>query len=501
MLPGFFARLPLSQMFRQRHHIAVLLLSLGLVLLGIFLWLFLKKTWEDENTRLRRETNLLFVNAVHSIESQMFDRLLVKRWAGAAGDTSVQISLRLPPPKQGPDSAKVFAFVQERSIRTSKLLNQMDSGNTEMKVIVNNDHSGQEAEMSGALSMLMSTENVHLMHTDSVNPQFLKSLQQNFGEAMQQAALPVTWKVSRLESSSDSSIQRESFMAGQYTDMLSGERFGAEISNYQGYLFKKTGPQLLFSILLFACVGLAFLFVYQSFRKQIRLTELKNDFIRNMTHELKTPISTVSVAIEALQNFDALENPARTQEYLAISQLELNRLTMLVDKVLRMSLFEQGVPELKSEQLDLRSLVEEVLAAMKLQFEKNRAEVNLSISGTDFSLRGDRLHLVSVLYNLLENALKYSPLAPKITVSLTHSDRQLSLQVRDQGQGIPAVYLDRIFEKFFRVPSGDVHNVKGHGLGLNYVAGVVRLHEGRVLVESEEGVGSSFTVLLPTTRK
>ncbi|MDO8366241.1 MAG: HAMP domain-containing sensor histidine kinase [Saprospiraceae bacterium] len=484
-------------MFRQRHHIAILLLSLGLVLLGIFLWLFLKKTWEDESASLRRETNLLFVNAVHSIESQMFDQLIVKRWEGSEGDTSVNISLRLPPPKHGHDSAKVFAFVENRSIVTGRLREKMDTSNTKMEVIIKGDRLPAEAEMSGSLSVLMSTDSSHLAGADSVNSQFLKALEQNFSEAMQRAALPVKWKVSRLDNSYFSSTHAETFQAGQYTDMLSGDRFGAEISNYRSYLFRKTGSQILFSILLFACVGLAFLFVYQSLRQQIRLSEIKNEFIRNMTHELKTPISTVSVAIEALQSFDALGNPARTQEYLAISQLELNRLTLLVDKVLRMSLFEQGDPELKTEALDLRSLVEEVLAAMKLQFEKYRAEVSLSISGTDFSLRGDRLHLISVLYNLLENALKYSPLPPQITINLAHSDRQLTLQVRDQGRGIPTEYLGRIFEKFFRVPTGDVHDVKGHGLGLNYVAGVVSLHHGSIEVESKEGVGTQFTVRLP----
>ncbi|MFN0213423.1 MAG: sensor histidine kinase [Saprospiraceae bacterium] len=483
-------------MFRQRHHIAIVLLSLGLALLGIFLWLFLKKTWVDESANLRRETNLLFENAVHSIESQVFDRLIVKRWEAANGDTSVNISLRLPPLAHRSDSAKALVFIEEKSLISSRVFKSPDSSHTKMKVIFDTERSSGETEMSGSLSMLMSADSNHFAGPDSASARFLGLLAQKFGEAMQSAAIPVQWEVVRMKS--ENSRPRETFLAGQYTDIVSGERFGAEISQYQGYLLRKTGPQILFSILLFACVGLAFLFVYQSLRKQMRLTEIKNDFIRNMTHELKTPISTVSAAIEALQNFDALDNPARTQEYLAISQLELNRLTLLVDKVLQMSLFEQGKPEFKTEPIDFRVLVEEVLAAMKLQFEKYRAEVKFSISGTDFWLRGDRLHLASVLYNLLENALKYSPVPPQIKVDLRHLDDQLTLQVRDQGQGIPKEYLDRIFDKFFRVPSGDVHNVKGHGLGLNYVAGVVSLHKGSVEVESEEGVGSSFTVVLPT---
>lgn len=486
-------------MFRQRHHIAILLLSLGLVLLGIFLWLFLKKTWEDEAASLRRETNLLFVNAVHGIESQVFDRLLVKKWEGIGeGDTALDISLRLPPLARVRDtSARVIAFVEEHSVTKEITKAPKDSSKTQMKIAIRNGRFPAENEISGALSVFMSTDSIRGNYADSVNPKFLISLEQNFSEAMQSAALPVSWKVLRLKDTLNADNQSDMFVAGQYADMVSGDRFRVEISGYHAYLFRKIGPQILFSLLLFACVGLAFLFVYQSLRQQIRLTEIKNEFIRNMTHELKTPISTVSVAIEALQNFDALENPARTREYLAISQLELNRLTLLVDKVLRMSLFEQGEPELKSEPIDLRHLVEDVLAAMKLQFEKYRANVSLSTTGSDFSLRGDRLHLVSVLYNLLENALKYSPLPPQIMVSLAHTDHHLTLQVRDQGHGIPAEYQSRIFEKFFRVPTGDVHDVKGHGLGLNYVAGVVRLHQGSIEVESKEGIGTAFTVKLP----
>lgn len=133
---------------------------------------------------------------------------------------------------------------------------------------------------------------------------------------------------------------------------------------------------------------------------------------------------------------------------------------------------------------------------MKLQFEKYRAEVILTVTGTDFSLLGNCLHLISVLYNLLENALKYSGLPSKIIVRLAHTSSHLTLQVCDQGRGIPTQYLGKIFEKFIRVPAGDVHNVKGHGLGLNYVAGVLHLHQCSIKVESQENMGTEFTVTL-----
>lgn len=483
-------------MFRQRHHIAIVLLSLGMILLGVFLWLFLHKTYKDEQEALRRETNLLFVNAVRGIESRLFDKLVVRRWDTQQGDTAVSISLRLPaPPHPQPakDSARVFAIVQEKAFVTHDIQELRGEKVQDMKIMLNKEPEPDQEEISGTLSIFVGVDSTGVPLRESGSAPVRPTLERFFNEAMQSAALPVQWRMASL----NDSIPEGAFVAGQYTDVVNGERLRAVISEFNGYLLRKMAPQIAFSLLLFASVALAFLFVYQSLRKQMRLTEIKNEFIRNMTHELKTPISTVSVAIEALQNFDALQNPERTQEYLAISQLELNRLSLLVDKVLRMSLFEQGEPELKTEPIDFLALVEEVLTAMKLQFEKYRAEVKLSVSGQHFNLLGDRLHLVSVLYNLLENALKYSLESPKIEVRLAQSGGQLTLKVKDQGRGIPAAYLDRIFDKFFRVPTGDVHDVKGHGLGLNYVAGVVRLHQGHIEVNSQVGVGTEFTVRFP----
>jgi len=224
---------------------------------------------------------------------------------------------------------------------------------------------------------------------------------------------------------------------------------------------------------------------------------LKNDFISNITHELKTPITTVGVAIEALSNFNALQDPKRTEEYLDISKNELKRLSLLVDKVLRMSLFEKQEPELKLENFDLRELVEEILRTMKLQFDKFAAQVNFQWEGNDFHLKADRMHLTSVVYNLIDNALKYSREQPEIQIELNQQDAQLMLRVRDNGLGISPEYQKRIFDKFFRVPSGDRHDTKGHGLGLSYIASVIEKHDGKISVESKLGEGSEFLVTIP----
>ena len=270
----------------------------------------------------------------------------------------------------------------------------------------------------------------------------------------------------------------------------------AQFPEYQAFVFRKTLPQIFFSLLLFGMTALAFGLVYSSLRQQERLTALKNDFISNITHELKTPIATVSVAIEALQNFNALQKPELTKEYLDISKNELSRLSMLVDKVLKLSVFEQKEPELKKETLDLAALVAQVLDSMRLQFEKLNVKIAFDTEGSkDTFVDADRTHLTSVIYNLLDNALKYN--GKNIHINFDTEVSYLKMSIQDDGCGIAPEYQDKIFDKFFRVPTGDVHNVKGYGLGLSYVASVVKQHGGRIKVESVLEKGSTFSVFIP----
>lgn len=262
------------------------------------------------------------------------------------------------------------------------------------------------------------------------------------------------------------------------------------------YLLKRIAPSVLFSVFLVGFTILAFLLLYRNLRRQQKLADIKNEFISNITHELKTPIATVSVALEALRNFGAAISPQKTKEYLDISANELQRLSLLVDKVLKLSMFEKQEIELKHEPVDLRGLADEVAASMRLQFEKRKAAVNIR-SDAATTLEGDKLHLQSVLFNLFDNALKYSNGRPVIDVDIHSADGRLQLSVADNGVGIPPEYQSRIFEKFFRVPHGDVHNAKGYGLGLSYVAHVVEQHKGAIRVESAEGKGSRFVITLP----
>lgn len=271
-------------------------------------------------------------------------------------------------------------------------------------------------------------------------------------------------------------------------------KYAVVLSDFRIYLLKDIMPQLFFSIFLTCLTIGAFLVLYKSIRSQQRLAELKNDFISNMTHELKTPITTVGVAIEALRDFNGIENREQTKEYLEIAQNELNRLSLLTDKILKTSLFESKGVDFQPEPVQLDQVIEQVIASLKLVLERKKGSIKFEKTGSDFELQGSLVHLTNVVYNLLDNALKYSNDNPVIKIGLIETEREIKLVVEDNGIGISSEYKKRVFEKFFRVPAGDVHTNKGYGLGLSYVDSVVKAHKATIELESVIGKGSTFII-------
>lgn len=277
-------------------------------------------------------------------------------------------------------------------------------------------------------------------------------------------------------------------------------RYAVELSNVRLVIIREIAPQIFFSGILTALIIVAFVFMYRSIQSQQRLMQLKNDFISNVTHELKTPIATVSVALEALKSFKGIDNPRLTEEYLDIAQQELKRLTVLTDKVLTTSLFDEHGIIVEFEKVDLDNTLDQALRSLKLVFEKRGASVDVNKTGDDFILEGSQIHLTNVIHNLIDNALKYSPSQPDINLHLQDLGDLVSLIIADKGIGIPEEYHRKIFEKFFRMPTGDIHNVKGYGLGLSYVDSVIQSHYGKITVSSKPGEGSTFRIILPKKR-
>jgi two-component system phosphate regulon sensor histidine kinase PhoR len=256
------------------------------------------------------------------------------------------------------------------------------------------------------------------------------------------------------------------------------------------YLLQRMGWLLASSVLLLILTTGCFLLMLNTILRQKKLSEVKNDFINNMTHELKTPISTVTAAIEALLHFGALKDPAKTQDYLTISQNNMQRLSDLVEKVLNLAVEEKQELELCPEPVNLSDLVEALVADHRVRAVK---PVNFKLDIPEAAtVSVDKVHFGNVLNNLIDNAINYSEEQVVVRMNYRKEPDGWQLAVADNGIGIPKAYHAAIFDRFFRVPTGNLHVVKGFGLGLAYVRQVVERHGGSIRVTSEPGKGSEF---------
>jgi len=231
--------------------------------------------------------------------------------------------------------------------------------------------------------------------------------------------------------------------------------------------------------------------------RQKKLSEVRTDFINNMTHELKTPISTISLSTEALNNPKIASDPERLKNYTQIIKEETKRLKGQVDKVLQMATLDKRRVELTKEKINLHKVIEKTVKGFDLILDANEAEITLSLKASKPFILGDPLHLTNILFNLIDNAIKYSENKPQILVSTIDHKSGLYLRVKDNGIGMSREQQRHVFEKFYRVPTGDQHDVKGFGIGLNYVLKMVKQHHGRIQLRSEPKAGSTFRIFLP----
>jgi len=270
----------------------------------------------------------------------------------------------------------------------------------------------------------------------------------------------------------------------------------AVIRNPQNAIIKSMLITLLMSVLLVVLTVFCFWYIFKTIIQQKKLSELKDDFINNMTHELKTPIATMTVAIEGLQKYNALNDPEKTQRYLQTSRNELTRLNDIVSRVLNVAAFGNDEVKLVKESINVDELVNDVIEIEKLKANKpvtiyyeNKSDIK--------TIDADKLHFRNVLVNLVDNAIKYSNEQVLIIITCYKVGGNALFSVKDNGIGIPASHISLVFNKFHRVPTGNVHNVKGTGLGLSYVKYVVEAHNGSVMAESEPNAGSEFIISIP----
>jgi len=272
------------------------------------------------------------------------------------------------------------------------------------------------------------------------------------------------------------------------------------VHQYAAFLIRSIFPQILFGLILLILSGSALLFAYRSLQRQLALSKLRDDFIGNISHELKTPVSTVKIALEALRNYDMQKDPDKSGEYLEMAASELERLERLVNKVLHHEMLNNPSLVLEKEDCNLGDLARSVVRTLETPIREAGARITVEEGGEACEVKVDRIYVEGLIMNLIDNSLKYTGDNPEILIRVECKSSGTSLSVTDDGPGIPEQYKDQVFEKFFRIPSGNKHNVKGYGLGLNFAAQVMAQHGGSISFNNLNEGGCRFTLQFPPTQ-
>ncbi len=274
-------------------------------------------------------------------------------------------------------------------------------------------------------------------------------------------------------------------------------RFPSENS----FVFREMGSMLIVNIGLVLLIVVAFSFMFKTIITQKKLSEMKNDFISNMTHEFKTPISTISLACEALNDSDMVNDKSQqSSPFIKMIADENKRLEVLVERILQSAVIDRGDKSelnFKIERLNLNEIIIQICNNAQFRVSNINGKVVKHLPNEQLFVLGDRVHTTNIISNLIDNAIKYSKNEPKIDVFLKKENQKVQICVQDHGIGIAKEHIDKIFEKLYRIPTGNLHNVKGFGLGLSYVKAIVKLNNWNILVKSKVNEGSTFTLVIP----
>jgi two-component system, OmpR family, phosphate regulon sensor histidine kinase PhoR len=265
-------------------------------------------------------------------------------------------------------------------------------------------------------------------------------------------------------------------------------------------LIQLTGMLSVSILIVLILIG-TFFYAIHTIIRQKKLSVMKTDFINNMTHEFKTPISTVALACEALSDSDIQKSDTLYKNYISIISEENRRLGVMAEKILQTAILEKGELKLRIELFDLHEIIHDVVKNMSIQVEIRDGQISTSLKAAQSKLLADKVHITNIVTNLLDNANKYTPVKPRIQLETCNVQNGIMISVADNGVGISKNDKKKIFEKLYRVPTGNIHNVKGYGLGLSYVKFIVDKHKGSISVDSEQGQGTQFRIFLPFDAK
>lgn len=262
-------------------------------------------------------------------------------------------------------------------------------------------------------------------------------------------------------------------------------------------LFKDNLPMLLGTFLSLLTILGIYIISINYMMRQKKIADIKTDFINNMSHEFKTPLATISVATDSLSNDKIATNPDKVKYYSQLIKQENLRMKKQVENVLNMSKLERNEVKLFLKETNVREMIKEITSSFQLIVQERGGTLTQEFTATKYNFKVDEFHLTNAIVNLLDNANKYSPEAPEIKIKTSNEGNWYVIEISDKGMGMDSQNTTKIFEKFFREETGNIHNVKGQGLGLTYVKRIIELHHGQISVESQKGKGSTFTVKLP----
>jgi two-component system phosphate regulon sensor histidine kinase PhoR len=273
---------------------------------------------------------------------------------------------------------------------------------------------------------------------------------------------------------------------------------GMAVVLYQWYTNPSIWTNGIFALLctlFFLIILLVYLWSFFTILKQQKISLTKNDFINNMTHEFKTPITTISLAADTIQSDEVIQNGERIKFYATMIKNENLRMNQQVERILQAARVDRRELDFNFQIINAHEKIEEAIQGIKIQIDKRNGRITKNFKATNPNITSDPIHFINVVYNLLDNANKYSPDAPDITISTSNDKKGFYMTVADKGVGMSKKIQDRIFEKFYRIPL--LPGIKGYGIGLSYIKAILKINKGKIRVKSEPGKGSQFAVFIP----
>ncbi|MBC7885729.1 MAG: HAMP domain-containing histidine kinase [Saprospiraceae bacterium] len=464
--------------FSNLNHIV--LAGFSLLLLACFLAYYLISAYKTAEDNLNKEVRYIFTNALKSTESRVFDQMIFDlkgiSWLNKDSNLNIQIASHRAEKINFDTSAEIKTIINKKGALVIAR-HESTSAKPAMKVKIELKNDSTDCDTLQDVSLHSFTSN-------------FAEVEKLFKENLKSSGLDVQYSIKK----DSSHVNRKN--ADAYEDVFTNEFYYISTGNNTPVILGNILPDIVLSSLLYLVVICAFVIIIKSAKKQKELYDMKQDFVRNMTHELKTPIATISVAMEAINNFHAGQNELIRKEYYLIVENENKKLNLLVDRVLSVSQ-HVDTSDCTLVKVNVISLISDVLDSFRLRAVDRGVQLHLLNTNGIAEVKTDQQKLQVILQNLIDNAIKYTKTEnASVKVSTALTSNQLTIAVMDNGAPIEEKYVDRIFDKFYRIPHGDKHDEKGHGLGLYIVAQLVRSLNGDFrLITSKNG--NNFELNIP----